>query len=155
MRLGDVYKRQLLLEDGGHLLHLLAEDLFRHLSLIQQDAVELEPLHPGQRAALVARALHEDRYAELFQLLLDLGVVEHHGVLDGEGAAGGKDALIVRGAVLARVGDAALLHGLSGLFHIPALGLRAGEGDAVQSVQMNEEVHHRGGDEINMIQRLA
>ena len=81
--------------------------------------------------------------------------MEHHGVLDGEGAAGGKDALIVRGAVLARVGDAALLHGLFGLFHIPALGLRAGEGDAVQGVQMDEEVHHRGGDEINMIQRLA
>ena len=81
--------------------------------------------------------------------------MEHHGVLDGEGAASGKDALIVRGAVLARVGDAALLHGLSGLFHIPALGLRAGEGDAVQGVQMDEEVHHRGGDEINMIQRLA
>ena len=81
--------------------------------------------------------------------------MEHHGVLDGEGAAGGKDALIVRGAVLARVGDAALLHGLFGLFHIPTIGLRAGEGDAVQGVQMDEEVHHRGGDEINIIQRLA
>ena len=81
--------------------------------------------------------------------------MEDHGVLDGEAAPGSKDPLIVRGAVLAGVGDAALLHSLLGLLHIPALGLGAGEGDAVQCIQMDEEVHHRGGDEVDVVQRLA
>ena len=38
---------------------------------------------------------------------------------------------------------------------MPAGGLGAGEGDAVQRVQMEEQVHHRGGDEIDILHRLA
>ena len=81
--------------------------------------------------------------------------MEDHRVLNGKAAVGSEDLLIVRGAVLARVGDAPGLHGGSGFVEMPAGSLGAGEGDAVQRIQMEEQVHHRGGDEIDILHRLA
>ena len=77
------------------------------LGSAQQDAVQLDPFHPGQRVTLVARALDEDRHAEFFKLLLHLGRVVDHCVLDGKAAVGGQDRLVIGRAVLARVGDLA------------------------------------------------
>ena len=91
----------------------------------------------------------------MLQLLLDVRGVQDHGVLNGKAAPRGKDLLVVRCAVLARVGDAPVLHGLFCFGQIPALGLGAGERDTVQRVQMQDQVHHRGGDEIEVVQRLT
>ena len=78
-----------------------------------------------------------------------------HGVLDGKAAIRGKDLLVVRGAVFARIGNAPVQHGLLGLVQIPALGAGAAQGDAVQCVQCKEQVHHRGGHQIEVLQRLT
>ena len=131
-------------------LHLPGEFLFRQLLFPQQDAPELEPFQPGQRAALIAGALHQHRDAKPFQLLLDLRGVVDHGVLDGKAAVGRKDLFIVRGAVLARIGNAPGLHGGSGLIQIPALRLGTGKSHTVQPIQREEQVHHRGGDKVDV-----
>ena len=77
-----------------------------------------------------------------------------HGVLDGKAAIRGKDLLVVRGAVFARIGNAPVQHGLPGLVQIPALGAGAAQSDAVQCVQCKEQVHHRGGHQIEVLHRL-
>ena len=77
-----------------------------------------------------------------------------HGVFHRKAAFCGQDALVVRGAVLARVGDAPGLHGLLCLVQIPALGAGAGKGNAVQRVQMEEQVHGRGRYQIDILHRL-
>ena len=129
--------------------HLLGKGFFA-----QQDAVQLDPFHPCQRAALVARTLNQHRNAEPFQLLLHLRGVVDHGIFHRKAAFCGQDALIVRGAVLARVDNAPGLHGLLSLVQIPALGTGAGKGNAVQRVQMKEQVHGRGGHQIDVLHRL-
>ena len=113
--------------------HLLGKSFFA-----QQDTVQFDPFHPCQRAALVAGALHQHRNAEPFQLLLYLRGVVDHGVFHRKAAFCGQDALVVRGAVLACVGDAPGLHSLLCLIQIPALGAGAGKGNAVQRVQMEK-----------------
>ena len=77
-----------------------------------------------------------------------------HGVFHRKAAFCGQDAFVVRGAVLACVGDAPGLHGLLCLVQIPALGAGAGKGNAVQRVQMKEQVHSRGGHQIDVLHRL-
>ena len=77
-----------------------------------------------------------------------------HGVFHRKAAFCGQDALVVRGAVLARVGNAPGLHGLLCLVQIPALGAGTGKGNAVQRVQMEEQVHGRGGHQIDVLHRL-
>ena len=91
----------------------------------------------------------------MLQLLLHFGGVQNHGVLDGKTAVRGQNLFVVRGTVLACIGDAARFHGLLCFGQIPSLGLGAGEGDAVQCVQMQDQVHHRGGDKIDVLHRLA
>ena len=102
---GDRLPRGVLIEQRLDAGELIGEDALGLLGFAQQQADAFDPLHPGQRAALVARALHEDGHAEFFQLLLDLGGVVDHGVLDGKAAVRSEDALVIRGAVLARIGD--------------------------------------------------
>ncbi len=58
----------------GNALHLRVKHLLGLLCSAQQDAVQLDPLHAGQRVALVAGTLHQNRDAELFQLLFTSGV---------------------------------------------------------------------------------
>ena len=91
----------------------------------------------------------------MFQLFLYLRRVQDHGILNGKAAARCQDLLVIRGAVLAGVGDFSLFHGLLHLGQIPALGLGAGKGHAVQCIQMQKQIHHRGGDQINILHRLA
>ena len=91
----------------------------------------------------------------MFQLFLYLRRVQDHGILNGKAAARCQDLLVIRGAVLACIRDFSLFHGLLHRGQIPALGLGAGKGHAVQCIQMQKQIHHRGGDQINILHRLA
>ena len=102
---GDRLARGVLIEQRLDAGELIGEDALGLLGFAQQQADAFDPLHPGQRAALVAGALHKDGHAKFFQLLLDLGGVVDHSVLDGKAAVRSEDALVIRGAVLARIGD--------------------------------------------------
>ena len=104
--------------------------------------------------ALIAGALHQHRDAQLLQLLLYLRGVVDHGGLHRQVAPLGIDPLVVRGAVLPGIQDLARLHGRPGLLHIPALGLRTGQTDSIQAVQLPEQVHGRGGRQIDPVQGL-
>ena len=143
-----------LLQQRCNALRLLRKNLLGKGFFAQQDTVQFDPFHPCQRAALVAGALHQHRNAEPFQLLLYLRGVVDHGIFHRKAAFCGQDAFVVRGAVLACVGDAPGLHGLLCLVQIPALGAGAGKGNAVQRVQMEEQVHGRGGHQIDVLHRL-
>ena len=55
-----------LLQQRCNALRLLRKNLLGKGFLAQQDAVQLDPFHPRQRAALVAGALHQHRNAEPF-----------------------------------------------------------------------------------------
>ena len=91
----------------------------------------------------------------MLQLLLHFGGVQDHGVLDGKTAVRGQNLFVVRGTVLACIGDAAHFHGLLCFGQIPAFGPGTGEGHAVQRVQMQNQVHHRGGDKVDVLHRLT
>ena len=55
-----------LLQQRCNALCLLGENLLGKGFFAQQDAVQFDPFHPCQRAALVAGALHQHRNAEPF-----------------------------------------------------------------------------------------
>ena len=135
-------------------LHGVVKDLLGLVSLAQQHAVQLDPLHPGQGAALVAGALHQHRHPEFFQLFLHFGRVVDHRVFDGQAAVGGKNRLIIGRTVLARVGDLAVFHGGFGCIQIPVIGLRAGKRHRIQPIDTDDGVHGGGGHEVNTLDRL-
>ena len=145
----------LLLQHGFQLGQLAVIVGLGRLLPVEQSAVQLHPLHPAQGVALVAGPLHQHRDAQPLQLFLHLRVVVDHGGGEGQAAALGLDELIVRGAVLAGVGHAPVLHGLTGLGDVPALGLGARQGDRVHHLQLPEAVHGGGGLEVDILQGLA
>ena len=46
-------------------------------------------------------------------------------------------------------------HGGFGLVEVPALGFGAGKSDRVQRVEVDEQIHDRCRDEVNVLHRLA
>ena len=77
-----------------------------------------------------------------------------HGILNSKIAVSGVDGLVIRRAVLARIGDLAVRHRLLGFVDVPAVLPGAGQCNTVQRIQCNELVHDTRGDQINAVQRL-
>ena len=77
-----------------------------------------------------------------------------HGVFNCKVAAGGKNRLIVRRGILARIGHGAGLHGGFGRFNRPIVRLLAAEGNAVDRVKLGEVVHCRSRHKVDAAERL-
>ena len=143
-----------LLFQRGDALYGIIKKLLGFVGLAQQHAVQLDPFHPRQRAALVARTLDQHRHAEFFQLFLDLGRVVDHRVFDGKAAVCRQNRFIIGRAVLARIGDLPAFHCRFGFVQIPVFGARAGKCHGIQPAQADDGVHRRGRDQINILNRL-
>ena len=77
-----------------------------------------------------------------------------HGVFNGKAAAGSQNGFIVRGAVLARIGNLPRLHGGFGFGQVPAIRLGAGKCNAVQRAQADDGVHSGGGNQVDILNGL-
>ena len=78
-----------------------------------------------------------------------------HGILHSQAAALRQDPLIIRGAVFSGIKDLPAFHGLPGLFDVPAVCIRPGKPDRIQSVQGPEHVHGRRSRQIDIFHRLV
>ena len=145
---GGVQPRQ-----GADLLRLGGKGRFRLRLPAQQHAVDLHPLRAAQGMVFVAGALHHRLDTQLRHLVLHLGIVEDHGGLDGQLAAAVKQQLVIRGVVLAGVGEPAAVQGLNGGGGVPVLA--AHEGDGVHAADGLKKGHGGGGGKIDMVKALG
>ena len=77
-----------------------------------------------------------------------------HSVFNGKSTAGSQNGFIVRGAVLARIGNLPRLHGGFGFGQVPAIRLGAGKCNAVQRAQADDGVHSGGGNQVDILNGL-
>ena len=101
----------------------------------------------------IARAFHQHGDAQRLELLLRLGAVEDHRVLNGKLGALAQQQLVIRGGVFSRVEDALPVHAPPHFRERPVVPLRARQAHRVQRVQARERVHHRRGGDIERLQR--
>ena len=92
-----------LLLDALNLLNAFLKEGFRLLQCSGQKPIELDPLHPTQRAFLIAGALYQYRNAQLLQLFPSLRAVGDHGIFHRKTAALIQHHLVVRSAVFPHI----------------------------------------------------
>ena len=77
-----------------------------------------------------------------------------HCVFNREAAVCRHDALVIWRAVLTRVGNFTVFHGFFRFRQIPVFGTRAGKRDGASCIELQDRVHRRRGDEIDIFKRF-